>query len=242
LFDFSANGNILAVTSDQITIELRDIHTGEILGLLEPPDMFMDVVFSPDGQSLVTTSFEEIAASFWDFETAEILSTQNGFETAAPTYRIEFSPDGQYLFWIARSQVQVMEIENEQLGSSFFHEDFVESVAISHDGQVLTTAAAGTLDDTFSPMIFFWDATSGDLLGEVVTENIATGMAFSKDGSMLVVSDGGKLLFLDAASRENVFSMDAHSEPINSLAISPDGRTLATTSIDDSVRLWQVLP
>lgn len=41
---------------------------------------------------------------------------------------------------------------------------------------------------------------------------------------------------------QEVFALAGHTGPVNGLAMSSDGRTLASGSADNTVRLWEVSP
>jgi len=44
----------------------------------------------------------------------------------------------------------------------------------------------------------------------------------------------------DVATRQTIATLAGHAGPVNSVAFSPDGHTLATGSADDTARLWEL--
>ena len=71
--------------------------------------------------------------------------------------------------------------------------------------------------------------------------NEITAIALSLDRKHLFVADGDGLLYvLDSDTLEPRFSLGWHITPIRSLAISADGRTLATGGGEGGVKLWPI--
>jgi WD40 repeat protein len=78
--------------------------------------------------------------------------------------------------------------------------------------------------------------------------NFIRALAFSPDGKTLASGSGGldrksqiawgEITFWDVAAGKEGLSFKGHTEGIECLAFSPDGRTLATGAADSSVRLW----
>ena len=53
---------------------------------------------------------------------------------------------------------------------------------------------------------------------------------------------GIEIQIWDADTGKNTFKTQGHGAPITTVAISPDGKTLATGSYDRTIRLWNIKP
>ncbi len=63
---------------------------------------------------------------------------------------------------------------------------------------------------------------------------------YSPDGTKLAVASGIGIWIYDAQTGEELDLFTGHTGRVYSVSFSPDGRTLASGSGDDTIRLWEV--
>ncbi len=241
LLDFSLASNQFAVTNDWKVINLLDITTGEKIRSISPTEMFTVASLSPDGKTLLTNSVDIFAVDLWDTQTGNFLTRITGFNTAAPVYSLYFAVGGSKLIFVSRAKVQVIDTGSGSLGAEIFHEDFVQSWAITPDAAIIATSAGGTVGSNFLPLIYLWDPISGMPIGSLQNEeSISTALAFSPDGTILASTDGTALALWDIATQHQLGKWTAHPESITALTFSPDGTQILTSSSDGTVYLWMV--
>src|SRR5688572_12696841 len=67
------------------------------------------------------------------------------------------------------------------------------------------------------------------------------GCAISPDSKKIAVgTEAGKVIIYEAATGELFRVVDAHAQPVNQVAFSPDNTLVASTSNDASVKVWRV--
>jgi RNA polymerase sigma factor (sigma-70 family) len=118
----------------------------------------------------------------------------------------------------------------------------VRAVAFAPGGQMLACGCLGGVDN-----MTLFDAQAGRPNWSLTAGEVRA-LAFSPDGKLLAVSHGGTSVILrDARTGEQRHTLDGHSSFVSSVAVSPDGRTLATGSarvaggkIVGEVKLWEV--
>lgn len=253
--DFTFNavnpGRILGASSDGDAVLYLDQNQNEVRVfrqsnqktlVIKSETMFETADFSPDGMRISVPSLEQLRVSIWDSTTGLKLVTLKGFDTAAPVYDASIGADNSTLIWHSRARIQLQNISNQQMGPVFSHEDFVMGLALTNSGDVLASAAGGTIKGVYSPVVYFWDARSGNNLAQIPYPDSITALTFSPDGKLLAGASGGNLIIMDTAAYKVIHVLQSQSNPIYDLAFSPDGKSLLSSSIEDNqVKLWQVL-
>jgi WD40 repeat protein len=206
-------------------------HTGAVEG----------AVFSPDG-SVLATAGSDGTVRLWDPQTFEELATlrRHGDRVGV----LAFSPDGRKLASGGRDKVVwIWDVGAQKpLKKLAGHTDKIFALAFSPDGrQLLSAGRDGTLR--------FWNAETGELEHLVRDpEGHALGSClFSPDGQTLVTATSrvsgegehlGTIHLWDVATRRLRQVLRGHTDEVFSVAFSPDGRTLASSSPDRVIRLW----
>jgi WD40 repeat protein len=92
--------------------------------------------------------------------------------------------------------------------------------------------------------VYICDTTTGRQVGHEVKFAFTVNLLaprFSPDGSQLAVANtgnSGQVSILDVATDKVVTVLTAHTGQVQDIAYSPNGRLLATASIDHTVRIW----
>lgn len=237
-------GTLLATAGQDGTGRIWNLETGELaLILSQHPSPADDVLFSPDGRRLVTIDRDGLVRE-WDTSLLP-LGEKSSLPVDRGVFDLDLSPDGQLIalgnvagpasLWEAATGKRLHLLRGISGG--------VYRVAFSPDGH----RVAGVGQDNY---LHVWDVSSGIEVfsmpahGEGVSGGLFPGtldVAYSPDGMRLVTvgADGlGKVW--NSETGQQVLTLEGHTDSLHSVAYSPDGRLIATTSDerDTSVRVW----
>ncbi len=210
--------------------------------LEEDSENVLDVVFSPDGQTIVAANSNN-SVTIWSLE-GKKLQTLTGHDGEVKS--VAFSPDGQTIasasndktikLWKRNSTGQFETQPDKTLTG---HNGGVKSVAFSPDGQTIATAS---LDST----VKLWSIEGQELQTLSGHNGEVTSVAFSPDGQMLVASvnlNSGTIKLWKRDNSTDQFATqpdiipDEYIRSIRSVAFSPDGQRLALGTEDKTVIL-----
>ncbi|MFM6642637.1 MAG: protein kinase domain-containing protein, partial [Microcystis panniformis] len=230
---YSPDGQTVASGSEDKTIKLWNVKTGNLLQTLIGHSYTVSVAYSPDGQTLASGSFDNI--ELWDVKTGNLLQTLTGHSNLVNS--VAYSPDGQTVasgswdntikLWYART--------GELLQTLTGNSRSVLSLAYSPDGQTL---ASGSYDKT----IKLWNPRTGELLQTLTGHSgWVWSIAYSPDGQTLASGSLDNTIKLWNPRTGELFqTLTGHSDSFYSLAYSPDGQTLASGSGNYTIKLWRL--
>jgi WD40 repeat protein len=234
---FTANGNLITGSEDG-TLKVWDAK-GELLATMRGhEEAVRAVALLPNGETMLSAS-DDRTVKRWDLNTFKEISTLRGH--TLPISSLAVGADGksaasgaadptndnrgELILWdleAAKQQLRVDGIEKSVL-----------AVDYSPDG---TRIAAGLAKGTFVVV----DARTGQQQSAVAAPEIRP-LAFAPDGKF--VGAGSSMVTLWAPGTWNLrAALQRHQGPINSVAFSPDGGTLASASQDGTIKLCTVSP
>jgi WD40 repeat protein/class 3 adenylate cyclase len=226
----SVDGNVLPEAEEAL-------HRAVIASRIEltEPDLGGTLDWSPEGVFVTEGPENTGMIDLRDATTGDSVRSWIGHENS-DVNDVQFSPDGSMLAtagddgflktWDPDTGEEIASISGTMgaVGQSFNADGRFVAAAWPEDGTVrVAEAATGTIVRTFDDL-----------------DTFAFDTALSPDGSRLAVAsaDMDSVPVFDVRSGDLVFELPRHTNAVNSVSWSPDGRWVATGSVDSSVRVW----
>ncbi len=244
---FSPDGRQIASASYDRSIKIWDV--ANIPDFFEKSGMFIPtclhtlighqqpvsaIAFSPDGQQLVSSSFDK-TIKLWDTNSGKCVKTLLGHRNRIWT--VAFHPNGtQIASGGDDNHTKIWDLERGCCIKTIVgHTNAILSVKLSPDGSYL---ASGNEDTT----IRIWRIDREKIVQTLREHtNRVWSVNFSPDGRLLASGSADYTIKLwDWQVGNCLKTLRGHHSWVWRVIFSPDGRILASTSYDQTVKIWDV--
>ena len=226
-------------------IHIWDVETGEELSTLDGHEGWVTGLrFLAEGHYLLSSS-DDTSVRVWDLDTGTVVTNLAGH--SGSVLGVSLSPDEQHAITAAADfEVRVWNLYSGSEVRRFVgHDGGVGQVAISPDGKLALTGDS-------EAMVYIWDVETGEHLGNF-TEHTAWVWPLTfgpqlEDGSWTAFSSdfsGGPdlentILWWNVDTGEVLNTFSGPGDWVQSIAVSPDGKTMVAGSKDNLIHIWDL--
>ncbi|HEX3148140.1 MAG TPA: WD40 repeat domain-containing protein [Gemmataceae bacterium] len=248
---FSPNGKQLATASRDATVKIWDLGNGrELRTYRGSKDPVRAIAWSRDGKWVASTAGNEI--HIWDPESGKLKTALKGHDK--PASAIAFAPDGQTLASGSDdTSVRLWDLakgtETANLNADFDkkQKNQVNAITFSPNGKLVAAVNGNGQLQIWNPGL---EKAKRLVSGfDAHPPGPAYQVAFGKDTSIIYTSGTDSLakqwvgLGPDGETipgHGRPTKLEGHTQNVTALAVSQDGKFLATGSSDKTIRLWDM--
>jgi WD40 repeat protein len=233
---YSPDGKLIAGCGMDRTIRIWDAETGaEVRRLEGHVQTAWEARFLPDGESLVSVG-EDGTIRLWNVKDGKEYGELTGHP--GPVWCMALSPDGRLLATGASNgTIRIWDLTTGRARRlcDGQHQGGVWPLVFSPDSRLL--ASGGWQDNK----VFLWEVATGKLRRQIPHPAGSKSMVFTPDNHSLITAGNDQVIrFWNLLDGGQSPPLDGHKSVINAIAISPDGKKLASAAGDCQLCLWDL--
>lgn len=200
----------------------------------------------------IISASEDKTLKIWDLKNGTLARTLLGHEDSVTS--IAVTPDGKVGISASEdSNIIVWDLENDSVKQIFrvgarvktkykwrdTYDDEVIALAITPDGN-RAVFTCGWLKRTLK----VWDINSGLEPYEIASYDgwidKSQSVAITPDGQKVTAILKDVIKIWDIEKRQELYTLIGHTDSVNSITISPDGKLVISASYDKTIRIWDI--
>jgi WD40 repeat protein len=206
-------------------------------------DSIYSIAFSPNSKLLASAGYDRLV-KLWDVDSGKEIKTLK--EHVDAVYSIAFTPDGKHLVSAAGDRtVKIWEVQSgRRVATLSDSQDALYALAVHPSGKWIAAAGADKIIRIWNWMET--NVTSSGQATSLARSTFAHGdsvlrLAYSADGETLVSTGADRLVKLwDAETLREKRTLEIQPDWVMGLALSPDGRWLASGRYDGTVGIYDL--
>ncbi|GGO00229.1 toll/interleukin-1 receptor domain-containing protein [Nocardia rhizosphaerihabitans] len=229
----SSDGRRIASGGQDRNIVIWDAASGTPIRVLTGHRSWIrKLAFSQDGRRIVSESADN-EIRLWDAERGDAIGAPlRGFE--GEIWSLAFTPDGSVVAGGGDDKaVHLWDVATgEHIAGLGGHESRVSYVAFSRDGRQVISLSTYALRT--------WETATRELVSApVIGPEVSSSLAVSGRGDFIVVGGATTLRRWTVPAGDPIGGpMHGHADAVGGVAISADGRTVVSGSMDRTLRFW----
>jgi WD40 repeat protein/tRNA A-37 threonylcarbamoyl transferase component Bud32 len=229
---FTPDGRSMAIGTDDNCVRVFDIKSWEVTASFK--DFYVPATFMADGTRII--GFGGVG----NLATGKVEQAIDLSDLGYP-WALDVSPDGRLLartFRSLKDRSDSFELRDLQQGTvitNFVAHHFPVALRFTEGGQTLLASQS---DET----LVWWKVNPLDPIpGRTVqVGHFSRAMVLSPDGRTVALGGISRISLVDYRTGAIFQRLFGHAHEITGLAFSPDGRTLASCSMDGTIKLWNL--